>query len=92
MTYYRVKPEKDQTRVCVDDGKAGYTLIGYELWTHREVERVLKITDNDRVARLFDAVEVSKKRTHWFFGCRYADDGPGPNEMREWEERKKATK
>lgn len=76
MTYYRVKPEYDNTtytRIDKRTGKRMYHgfLVANELYTLKELERMR----NDGVSglwdRKFEPVEVKKNRTYWFFGARF---------------------
>lgn len=61
MKFYR--PTKE-----VFDYTTGYTTIPGELVTEKERARKFKIVSD----RVFEEVEVSKKKTYWSFGCRFA--------------------
>lgn len=69
MTYYRVKEHYDNVpRYKIVNGRRVYDscLIGKELYT--PAERA-KFTAPERT---FDIVEISRKKTYFFFGTRYA--------------------
>ena len=72
MTYYRVKPEFDNRARYKFVGhsnqkiRADGILIGGELYTGRERERIANAD------KFFDAVEIPKNKTYWFFGARFA--------------------
>ena len=72
MTYYRVKADCDQYPKYVWVGKSNKVrrediLIGEELYTPAERK---KIANTDK---FFDKVEVSSRKTYWFFGVRFAE-------------------
>lgn len=60
MLFYRVKKE-------VYDYKTGYTSIENELLTPREKAIKFKVLSD----KCFEAVNVSKFKTYWFFGARF---------------------
>lgn len=72
MTYYQVKTESDNEYL---HGKKDI-LVGKELKTAREIEK-LKLTA-EYVKRHFNALEVSRKGTHYFFGARFISIGFTP--------------
>lgn len=72
MTFYKVKPEADQTRVYVAHKYSGF-LIGNELFTEKELSRKNWTWLIDR--NVFDVVNVSKRKTYWSFGARFAVKG-----------------
>ena len=61
MKYLKVKPSADQRR-----RKDGSIYVANELYTEKEAE---KLGINPA---LCDPVEVSRKKTYFFFGCRFA--------------------
>ena len=67
MTYYRVKPEFDQ---CYKNPKVhdGNIFIANELYTPAERNKMPHISD-----KVFDEVEISSRKTYWFFGARFAE-------------------
>lgn len=75
MKYYRVKKEfdnypmfKNTATIQAYDG----IYIGNELFTEKELEKHMKNHKLPaRVTTMFDVVEISKKRTYWFFGARF---------------------
>lgn len=74
MLYYRVKPEYDNRQRFVFVGhsnlkvKPDGILIAHELYTPRERER-LAVHDKH-----FVKVEISRKKTYWFFGARLSNE------------------
>lgn len=63
MKFYKVKPEADNKR-----RKDGGIHIANELYTEREMEKY-------GVNKFFtDIVEISMRRTYWFFGARFSID------------------
>lgn len=71
MTYYRVKPEFDQTpkmmwkrhkHAWYKDG----ILIENELYTQRELKPYRNLTE-----QMFDIVRIPKNKIYWFFGARF---------------------
>lgn len=74
MLYYRVKPDMDNQKKYVYVGSSNLKikpdgiLIANELYTPRERERIAN-TD-----KFFEKVEISRNKTFWFFGARFADD------------------
>jgi len=63
MRFYRVKPECDGK----GHSKGNVGVVAGELYTEKEINRY-------RVNKAWcDPVEISKKKTHWFFGARFAD-------------------
>ena len=72
MTYYRVKAECDNRIKYVYVGKSNRVkqdgiLVGNELYTPAERKRIA----NAYV--YFDKVDVSPRKTYWFFGARFAE-------------------
>lgn len=73
MIYYKVKPEHDSKTKYIYFEKGGFSyqikpdgiLVGNELYTPKERE---KIANTDKY---FEKVEVSKRKTYWFFGARF---------------------
>ena len=61
MTYYKVKPQFDNYR-----RHDGSIWVANELYTATELAR-FKASPH-----MFDRVEVSKRKTYWFFGARFA--------------------
>lgn len=70
MTYYRVKPQYDnQTRYRWNNHHQGVPdgiVIGNELYTPCEYARLAMCPE------WFDRVEISRRRTYFFFGARFA--------------------
>ena len=72
MMYYRVKGDCDNYPKFVYVGKSNKVkqsglLVGEELYT--PAERA-KIANADK---FFEKVEVSQRKTYWFFGARFED-------------------
>lgn len=64
MKFYRATRE-------VHDYFTGYTTIKNELVTQREKDtKFMYLSDS-----VFEEVEVSKKKTYWFFGARFECKG-----------------
>lgn len=61
MTFYRVKPEFDNTYIF----KTEWTAIGNELLTEKEVEHY-KVP-----IRWLEPIECGEDDYYWFFGCRF---------------------
>ena len=78
MVYYRVKPQYDNTpkykrmnnnKYLINDGSI---LIGNELYTEKEYNRMIKnYVFRIPAGKLFERVEISKRRVYWFFGARF---------------------
>ena len=74
MIYYRVKSQYDNIRCFVYVGHSKLKirpdgiLIARELYTPRERERLAMREE------FFERVEVSRKKTYWFFGARFSND------------------
>jgi len=67
MKYYKVKPSCDQLGYATGKRGLGH-LIGKELYTQKEVSKIfISIAFKDA----FDIVEISSKRTYFFFGARF---------------------
>ena len=70
MKYYRVKPEYDnKTRYKWNNKRQGVPhsiLIANELYTPKEFEKLANCP------AWFDTVEISRKRTYFSFGARFA--------------------
>lgn len=70
MIYYRVKPRYDnQTRYRWNNHHQGVPdgiVIGNELYTPREFARLAMCPE------WFETVEVSPRKTYFFFGARFA--------------------
>lgn len=75
MTYYRVRKEYDQKPRMKYGRRGGLEwdsiYIGGELFTEKELEKEYK-THLVGLApeKLFEKVEISKRRVCWFFGAR----------------------
>lgn len=71
MTYFRVKPQYDNAPRYIINHRGQRTrdgiLIGNELLTACERSKI-SCTD-----AAFERVNVSKKRTYFFFGARFSD-------------------
>lgn len=70
MKYYRVKPQYDNkiryTWNNHHQGVSNSILIANELYTLKEFEKLANCP------AWFDTVDISKKRTYFFFGARFA--------------------
>ena len=68
MKYYKVKPENDNRFVCdINNKRIITTLVANELYTENEYNKKgLSIYVN-----YFDVVNISNKRTYFFFGARF---------------------
>ena len=60
MKYYKTPKSLDQKRF----GK-GYFYISGELFTEKQAKRI------GANISLLDTVEISQRKTHWFFGARF---------------------
>lgn len=74
MLYYRVKPEYDGYSKFEYVGntykvKSDSVLVGEELYTPAERK---KIANADK---FFEEVNISQRKTYWFFGARFEDKG-----------------
>lgn len=74
MTYYRVKADCDDYPKFVYVGKSrkvrqNGVLVGNELYTPAERK---KIANADK---FFEKIILSSKKTYWFFGARFEDEG-----------------
>lgn len=76
MKYYKVKKSADQLqKVMIKNGHyyIDSFFIADELYTENEykkmTEKYINVTGNENI---FDIVEISKKKTYWFFGARFA--------------------
>ena len=83
MIYYKVKPEFDNVVVS----KNYDFLVGNELYTGKEIQKLEKLYANRRnyskvekeldgkekviFYSMFDLVEISKRRVFWSFGARF---------------------
>jgi hypothetical protein len=61
MKYYKVSEKMDQKRFG-----NGYFYIAGELFTEKQANRI------GANISLLDAVEISQRKTYWFFGARFA--------------------
>ena len=61
MKFYKVRRE-------AHDYFTGHTAVKNELVTQKERDTKFRYLADD----VFEAVEVSKKKTFWNFGCRFA--------------------
>lgn len=68
MTYYRVKRKYDGARILNRRKEVERELVWNELYTDTERKR-LHIP-----VCCFDKIELSKRKTHCFFGLRFADE------------------
>lgn len=72
MTYYRVPQENNNKRIFGYDknGNIEYKgcLVANELYTQKEVEKMRLACPT---CILFDQIEISRKRTYFFFGARF---------------------
>ena len=66
MKYFKAK--KDIIRFT---NSACYSLVKNELLTEREKENQFPCKNED-IEKYFDIVEISKRKTFWNFGCRFA--------------------
>ena len=69
MKYYRVRPQYDnKIRYTWNNRRQGVSngiLIANELYSPREYSKLVICPD------CVELVEVSKKKTYWFFGARF---------------------
>ena len=73
MKFYKVVvPDKH-------DYFTGYTTVKNELLTEKERNKKFRYLYDD----CFQVVDVSKKKTHWCFGCRFEDNTADDEEMKE---------
>lgn len=86
MKYYRVKSEFDNYKMS----KNYDIFVGNELFTEKELEKVkikyanrnnmsrsimsISATDEKNLMARFDIVEISKTKTYWMFGARFAQE------------------
>jgi len=70
MLYYKVKPHADQINKGIRT-KKGF-LIKDELFTPREIEKAIQAgrIDHEFTKNHFSRIEISPKRTYFFFGAR----------------------
>ena len=61
MLFYKVKPENDGRKI----GNGLYA-VANELFTSAEMKKL-------GAEKYCDIVEISRNKTHWFFGARFAD-------------------
>ena len=71
MKYYRVKPEFDNVQFSVNE-----FFVANELYTEKEIEKIRKkynilYAKVYNFNKIFEIVEISKKRIYWFFGARF---------------------
>lgn len=80
MKYYKVRPEYDGRRVYRRN-KNGYyevvfELVQNELFTPAEMARYIldrRVDGTRNNMEAFEAVEISRRKIHWFFGARFED-------------------
>ena len=74
MTYYRVRPEADQTprirRLRYKTVREG-VFVANELLTCGELNRYN--IPWDKVYDIVERVEIPKNKVYWFFGCRFEE-------------------
>lgn len=74
MRYYRVKPEYDNVTkyTAKNNGavKADGILVANELYTPAEYNKLCKHLNG---SWMFDIIDISRKKTYWFFGARFAE-------------------
>ena len=66
MTYYKVKPEYDQTYINPRIHDANI-LVKNELYTEAERKKMKFVSD-----KCFEIVDIPRNKTGFFFGVRYA--------------------
>ena len=66
MKYFKAK--KDIIRFT---NSGCYTLVKNELLTEREKKNNFPC-ENSEIEKYFEIVEISKQKTFWNFGCRFA--------------------
>lgn len=69
MKYLMVKKEYDGfPRYILKNGRIikNYEFVGGELFTEKQIEKFYKVD-----YKMFDEVEVSKRKIYYFFGCRF---------------------
>lgn len=65
MKYFRVKPEYDNKTRTSNKGRNEGIYVANELYTEAELKKY-------RVCNIFEAVDIPKTNTYWFFGARFA--------------------
>lgn len=87
MKYYKVRMKYDQIRYWKKRKSHhalffGGFLIGNELYTEKELERLTKVHFEryTPISEIFEPVEISRKRIFWSFGARFYDYN---NELKE---------
>jgi hypothetical protein len=73
MLYYRVKPDMDNRPLYKFVGnttkvKRDGILIANELYTPAERKQIANAD------KFFEKVEISQRKTYWFFGARFSDE------------------
>ena len=74
MLFYRVNKRAENERFIHVKRNGHIELVDLypsELLTENELSHY-RISDNKKIL-MFDKVEISKKKTHWFFGARFED-------------------
>ena len=69
MKYYKVKKQYDNYQKNSDFD----IFVQNELYTEKEFEKVKNeyIGNKDKLLKMFDIVEVSKRKIYWLFGARF---------------------
>ena len=86
MLYYRVKPEFNGKRRWKENSRGEVVCdgeyIAHELYTVKELSyhRLSLIAWE----KMFEPVHISKKKTYWSFGCRFALDDA--EELVQWKD------
>lgn len=72
MLYLRVKPEFDNYR---KNNRNYDVFVANELYTVKEFEKIAKEYHKDKTElnKMFEYVTISRKRTYFFFGARFAE-------------------
>jgi hypothetical protein len=74
MLYYRVKPDMDNRKKYVyirgsnQKIKPDGILVANELYTPGERKQIANAD------KFFEKVEISQRKTYWFFGARFSDE------------------
>ena len=76
MKYFKVKKHADQIRI--ERPRKSWFLVVGELITEREATK--EGFSMEFLKNHFEKVQISKTKTHWFFGCRF--ENTTPNEQR----------
>ncbi len=75
MIYYKVKNLPGDEDIIFRSKRYPHcTVTRGELWTEKELIRFFGGTIPKRVLDIMDKIEVSSRKTYWFFGSRFGCD------------------